>query len=102
MRLGPYGKGVNASSNLIIFAGPNAWDRAQQRKEGNAMVLPEGSQPASLRWPVHGLEVMLIWPDALRESVLEFGEHLIRSGAELVVAPFEEEPSSGFCFRGQS
>ena len=100
-RLAPYGKLVSASSNLHIFAGPKAWKRAQQRKSGNAMVLPEGDEPASYRWPVRGLEVMLIWPDASRDSVLEFGEHLIRSGAKLVVAPFEGEPSGGFSFRGQ-
>ena len=100
-RLAPFGKSVNAESNLHIFAGPKCWERAKQRKKGNAMVLPEGDDQASYRWPVHGLEVMLIWKDATRESVLEFGEHLIRSGANLVVAPFEEEPSGGFCFRGQ-
>ena len=97
-RLAPFGKLVNAASNLHIFAGPDAWGRAKQRKGGNAMVLPEGDEPASYRWPVHGLEVMLIWKDASRESVLEFGEYLIRSGAELVVAPFEEEPSGGLFF----
>ncbi len=102
MRLGPYGKGVNASSNLFIFAGPNAWDGAKQRKQGNAMVLPEGDKPTAYKWPVHSLEVMLIWPDASRESIFGFGEHLIQSGAGLVVAPFEEEPSGGFFFRGQS
>ncbi len=99
-RLAPYGKTVTASSNLFIFAGPDAWDSAQQRKKGNAMVLPEGSEPASYRWPVHGLEVMLIWKNATREAVLEFGEHLIRSGSSLVVAPFEGEPTGGFNFRG--
>ncbi len=98
-RLAPYAKLVNASSNLFIFAGPDAWQRAQQRKRGNALVLPDGDEPASYRWTVHGLEVMLIWKDATRESVLEFGEHLIQSGADLVVAPIEEEPSGGFFFR---
>ena len=101
-RLAPYGKLVNAASNLHIFAGPDAWDRAKQRKSGNAMVLPEGDEPASYRWPVNGLEIMLIWPDAPRESVIDFGEILIRSGASLVVAPFEGEPSGGFSFRCQS
>ena len=100
--MAPYGNGVSAASNLFIFAGPNCWERAQQRKPGNAMVLPEGDEPKAYTWPINGLEVMLIWKDATRESVLRFGEHLIRSGAELVVAPFEEEPSGGFCFRGQS
>lgn len=99
-RLAPYGKTVTASSNLFIFAGPGAWDRAQQRKKGNAMVLPEGDEPTAYKWPVHGLEVMLIWPDASRESIFGFGEHLIKSGADLVVAPFDEVPSGGFFFRG--
>ena len=66
------------------------------------MVLPEGSQLGSYRWPVHGLQVTLIWPDASRESVFEFGEHLIRFGADLVVAPFDGQPDGGFYFRGQS
>ena len=101
-RLAPYGKAVTATSNLFIFAGPDAWGRAKQRKSGNAMVLPEGDDPTSYQWPVHGLEVMLIWKDAARDSVLEFGEHLIRSGASLVVAPFEGEPSGGFSFRCQA
>ena len=98
-RLAPYGKLVSAASNLHIFAGPDAWDRAKQRKKGNAMVLPEGAEPTAYKWPVHGLEIMLIWPDASREPIFGFGEHLIQSGAELVVAPFEEEPSGGFFFR---
>ena len=101
VRLAPYGKTVTAASNLFIFAGPDAWDRAKQRKKGNAMVLPEGDEPTAYRWPVHGHELMLIWPDASRESVIGFGEHLIRSGAELVIAPFDREPSGGFSFRGQ-
>ena len=100
--LPPYGKHATADSNLFIFAGPNAWDKAKQRKKGNAMVLPEGNEPASFRWPVHGLEIMLVWEDATREAVLEFGEYLIRSGASLVVAPFEGEPDGGFSFRCQS
>ncbi len=98
-RLAPYGKFVNAASNLHIFTGPDAWNRAQQRKKGNALVLPDGDEPASYRWPVHGLEVMLIWPGAPRESVIDFGEILIQSGAGLVVVPFEGEPSGGFFFR---
>lgn len=102
MKPPPYGKSVTASSNLFIFAGPDAWDRAKLRKKGNAMVLPEGDEPAAYRWPVYGLEVMLIWPGASRMSVLEFGEHLILSGAELVVAPFPGEPAAGFFFRGPS
>ncbi len=102
MKMAPYGNSVSAASNLFIFAGPDAWDRAKQRKSGNAMVLPEGHEPASYRWPVHGLEVMLIWKDATREAVLTFGEYLIRSGASLVVAPFEGEPSGGFSFRCQA
>ena len=101
-RLAPYGKAVTKASNLFIFAGPDAWDRAKQRKKGNAMVLPEGDEPKAYKWPVHGLEIMLIWMDATRESVLEFGEHLIRSGAELIIAPFEGEPDGGYFFRGQS
>ncbi len=63
------------------------------------IVLPEGDEPAPYKWPVYGLEVMLIWPGALRESVIDFGELLIRTGAELVVAPFKGEPSGGFFFR---
>ncbi len=98
-RMAPYGKAVTKGSNLFIFAGPDAWERAKQRKNGNAMVLPEGDDPSSYRWPVKGLEVMLIWKDATRESIFGFGEHLIQSGANLVVAPFEEEPSGGFFFR---
>ena len=98
-RLAPYGKTVSASSNLHIFAGPDAWDRAQQRKKGNALVLPDGDDPASYKWPIHGLEAMLIWPGASRESVIDFGEILIRSGASLVVSPFEGEPDGGFFFR---
>ncbi len=101
MKMAPYGKSVSAVSNLFIFVGPNSWERAQQRKMGNAMVLPEGDEPKAYKWPINGLEIMLIWKDATRESVLEFGEHLIRSGANLVVAPFEEETSGGFFFRGR-
>ena len=99
MKMAPYGNSVSAASNLFIFAGPDAWERAQQRKPGNAMVLPKGDQPKAYKWPINGLKVMLIWKDSTRESVIDFGEHLIQSGAELVVAPFEGEPSGGFFLR---
>lgn len=102
IKTAPYGKSVTAASNLFIFAGPSAWDRAKQRKNGNVMVLPEGDEPSSYGWPVSSLQITLIWPDASREAVLEFGKHLIRSGAELVAAPFSGEPAGGFFFREQS
>ena len=102
MKMPPYAKSVTTASNLFIFAGPNAWDRAKQRKKGNAMALPEGDEPTSYQWPVSGQQITLIWPGASRESVLDFGKHLIRSGAEVVVAPFPGEPAGGFFFRGPS
>ena len=101
MKLPPYGKHVTAASNLFIFAGQNAWDRTKQRKKGNAMVLPEGDEPMSYQWPVSGQQITLIWPDASRKAVLGFGEYLIHSGADLVVAPFPGEPAGGFFFREQ-
>ena len=102
MKMAPYGKRVTAASNSFIFAGQDAWARAKQRNKGNAMVLPEGDEPTSYQWPVSGQQITLIWPGATREAVLDFGEYLIHSGAELVVAPFPGEPEGGFFFRGPS
>lgn len=102
MKTAPYGRRVISTSNLFIFAGQDAWARAKQRNKGNAMVLPEGDEPTSYQWPVSGQQIMLVWPGAARESVLDFGKHLIRSGAEVVVAPFPGEPAGGFFFRGPS
>lgn len=100
MRVAPYGNSLIAFSNLFVFAGQDAWVKARQRKKGTAMVLPDGEEPAFYRWPVNGLQITLVWPDASRESLLAFGEYLIRSGAELVVAPFPGELDGGFFFRG--
>lgn len=102
MKLPPYGKHITAASNLFIFAGQNAWDRAKQRKKGNAMILPDGDKPRDYRWPVSGQQITLIWPDASREAVRDFGKCLIQSGAELVAIPYPGESAGGFFFREQS
>ena len=83
--------------NLFIFAGINAAARASQRE--NSLVLPEGKSPAFFRGQVDGCEITLFWPDATRELIIEFGEHLVRCGADLVAAPFENEAAGGLFFR---
>ena len=83
--------------NLFIYGGLNAAARASQRE--NSLMLPEGKSPASFRGPVDGCEVTIFWPDATRELILEFGEHLVRCGADLVAAPFKNDPAGGFFFR---
>jgi hypothetical protein len=99
MRLPPYGKDVEARpENVFIYAGANAWTSALLRAatvgRNSVMVLPYGESFAQYRWPVSGHELVLIWPDGSLPEVRAFGEHLVRSGAALVVAPHEEDPEN--------
>lgn len=41
--------------NVRLFAGPDAWNRGRQHREGfgiaSALILPPATSPLSLRWP---------------------------------------------------
>jgi hypothetical protein len=96
MKLPPYGRDVaNNPVNVFIYAGTNAWasGRARAKHVGNnsVLVLPPGKDFHVYRWPVQDLQLMLIWPDGSLQDVQSFGEHLVRSGATLVVAPHKDD-----------
>jgi hypothetical protein len=82
--------------NVFVYAGANAQRAAAARVLhcgiDSVLVLPPGENFRNRRWAVSGLDLMLIWPDGSLDDVRAFGEHLIHSGAQLVVAPHPEIP----------
>ncbi len=101
LKLPPYGREVeklltrHEHLNLWCYAGSQAWEGAQWRIRhigpATALVLPQGDSPNNYRWPVKGLELMLIWPDGNPDEIITLGETLVKNGATLVVAPTNEE-----------
>jgi hypothetical protein len=95
-KLPPYGRNVvNNPRNVFIYAGRDAWSSGRTRAnlvgKNSVMVLPPGEDFRAYRWPVKGLSLMLVWPDGSLSDVQAFGEHLVRAGAALVVAPHHED-----------
>ncbi len=96
----PYGREVarrlanGEHLNVWVYAGSRAWEGAQWRIRhigpATALVLPHGDSPNNYRWPVKGLELMLIWPDGNPDEIITLGETLVKNGATLVVAPTQE------------
>lgn len=102
-RLPPYAKQLKRSdTNLYICCGKDGWKFAQFRREYYgcpAIVLPNLEDPARYKWPVAGREVVVRWPDGDYASISRFCELLVRSGARLVVAPFEDDENGFLTFR---
>ena len=103
-RLPPYGRSVAAAVargerlNVWVYGGSRAWEEARlrTRHSGPALLLPPGDDPGQYKWPVEGLEVMLVWldgspsqprQDATPQELIHFAEVLVQNGARLVVAP---------------
>ena len=96
-RFPPYGRNVaNKPNNVFVYAGRNAWEAGRARAnivgKNSVLVLPSDEDFHTYRWPVQGVSLMLIWTDGALRDVQAFGEHLVRSGAALVVAPHDEDP----------
>jgi len=96
-KLPPFGVAVaNDPQNVFIYAGRDAWVAGQTRAtlvgKNSVLVLPPDKDFHSYRWPVQGLSLMLIWPNGSLQEIQAFGEHLVRSGAALVVTPHPEDP----------
>jgi hypothetical protein len=75
--------------NVRLFAGKNAWERAQRHRDrfgpASVLVLPPGSNPLCLRWPrIPDLVADITGMDGA--IVRDLGAALIRDGAVLVYA----------------
>lgn len=96
MRYPPYGRDVATHpNNVFIYAGSDAWSAGKRRAsivgKGSVMILPDDDFK-QYRWPVQGVPLVLVWPDGSLTDVQAFGEHLVRAGAALVVAPHQDDP----------
>ena len=108
-KLPPFGRTVATSLkrnewlNLFIFAGHEAWKRANHRIRyagpASALVLPPGENPDDYRWPVYRQEVMLIWPEGTRNEISHLACVLTHAGAQLVNAPLKRDPEGGVFFK---
>jgi hypothetical protein len=106
MRLPPFGRDVQSSpGNVFVYAGRDAWTAGRRRAatvgKNSVLVLPPGEGFHSYRWPVQGLSLVLVWPDGSLSDVQAFGEHLVRSGAALVVAPHVQDPENALFIKSQ-
>ena len=82
--------------NVYVFAGANAWRRANIRREqrgpGSALVLPDDEEPSSLRWPPVEA-VVVCWPTSEVPDYprrLELAQALIRDNVKF--ASIENHP----------
>lgn len=94
-RLPPYGKqlmtrlrqGDKPSNCVWIACGAKAWDRARydlQRSDSAALCLPFGADPTHYRWPVAGLDCLVVNTGGADTTALR--NELIRFGANRAVA----------------
>jgi hypothetical protein len=86
--------------NVYLFAGSDAWDRAQWRHrthgEGTALVLPPDREPEALIWPC--LDSLVIVPgDCDGERFRRLVVALLKAGCRCIaeVRPDPERPGLG-------
>ncbi len=64
----------------VVFAGPRAWDwaRHDQRRK---LVMPPDRSPADFRWPVAGLEIVVLDTGANDDLLMHLAHALLLAGA---------------------
>lgn len=82
--------------NVYLYAGSKCWDRAKLRREahgaGSALVLPDGVDPVSLRWPAVD-SMVVCWPPSAEMEYrrkLDLARALMRDGVRF--AAIEHRP----------
>lgn len=94
-KLPPYGAALvdrqkwrNLPFLVLVCVGANAWQRAkkwQNSAANQALVLPDGLQPNSFKWPVCGCLCVIEWDTGpSSQIIMELIELLLRSGARSV------------------
>jgi hypothetical protein len=79
----PYARQLRGES-VYVFGGHTAWNKAAiARRE--ALVLPDGVDPFSIRWPVAGRLVTASWPGASLKDARRLVEALEADGASRVI-----------------
>lgn len=53
-------RGPATRNQIVIAIGPWAWNYAKADQGNRALVLPEDRDPFDFRWPVAGIEVLLL------------------------------------------
>ena len=77
-----------------IFAGPKSWEWA--RFDGRRkLVLPPAEDPASYKWPVAGLEIIVLDTGADDGLLMRLAHVLLHSGATLVGVIPHKVPRTG-------
>ena len=91
MRLPPYAHRAILHRKLDglgywVFTGADGWSRA---KSGYvpALVLPEGEEPESFRWPVMGFNTLIYRTSPLDPAIEQrLARSLLRAGAQSLIA----------------
>jgi hypothetical protein len=80
--------------NLMVFAGPRAWEHARARVSGPKLVLPPDRWPDEFTWrAVNGLEVVVHGVDEPDYQRLGRLAHLLLlAGSPLVVVIYKDGP----------
>jgi hypothetical protein len=83
----PYSHQLRAAGEIRNYFGSRAWTNACTRNSysHDALVLPDGKSPNAYRWPVHGLDVLVIQAGTVDLTPIpELAHLLIASGANIV------------------
>ena len=91
MKLVPYGKlllnpaGFNCISEVFVCVGPDSWQLAQTKHTYRrlAVAVPPEIEPDQFRYPVVGMEILVIGGISERQ-LLRLALHLLKSGAAVV------------------
>lgn len=94
-KLPPYGRSLPKTlRELWIYCGSDAWSYVPAH---GRTLLPPGESPSAFRWPVAGLEVLVIQTGAVAEAtLLELRDVLLRAAANVVRIVAENEAGASY------
>jgi hypothetical protein len=86
--------------DVLLYAGPDAWERAKHRREGlgpgHALVLPPGADPATLRWPAIPCGLVVDARGVPREVGVALGRVLVTDGTPYACIVLADNTSASF------
>lgn len=94
MKVAPYSREIRPTSEIRIYFGSRAWNNASIRNSycADALVLPDSESPAAYRWPVCGVDVLILQAGtASLKPIPELAHVLIASGANIVRVVYGEQ-----------
>jgi len=87
VKAAPYSREIHPIGEIRIYIGTDAWNAARIRNaySADALVFPDGESPTAYRWPVHGLDVLIIQAGTINlKPIPELAHVLIAAGANIV------------------